>query len=41
MNIIGHIENREKLRDDWNGFIRIEKSDSGKFDIVRWYNSKK
>lgn len=31
------LENREKLRDDWNGFIRTEKSDNGKRDIVRWY----
>ena len=33
------LENREKLRDDWNGFMRIEKSDSGKWDIVRWAKS--
>lgn len=34
------LENREKLRDDWNGFIRTEKSDSGKRDIVKWYQMK-
>ena len=34
------LENREKLRDDWNGFIRTEKSESGKRDIVRWFDSK-
>lgn len=32
------LKNREKLRDDWNGFIRTEKSESGKRDIVRWYD---
>ena len=31
------LENREKLRDDWNGFIRTKKSESGKRDVVRWY----
>ena len=35
------LENREKLRDDWNGFIRTEKSESGKRDIVRWYDCKR
>ena len=32
------LENREKLREDRNGFIRTEKSESGKRDIVRWYS---
>lgn len=31
------LENREKLRDNYDGFIRTEKSESGKRDIVRWY----
>lgn len=35
------LENREKLRDDWNGFVRTEKSESGKRDIVRWYDCRK
>lgn len=35
------LENREKLRDDWNGFIRTEKSDSGKRDIIKWYDCRK
>lgn len=35
------LENREKLRDNWNGFIRTEKSESGKRDIVRWYDCRK
>lgn len=35
------LENREKLRDDWNGFVRTEKSESGKRDTVRWYDCKK
>lgn len=35
------LENREKLRDDWNGFIRTEKSESGKRDIVKWYDCRK
>lgn len=35
------LENREKLRDDWNGFIRTEKSDSGKRDVVKWYDYRK
>ena len=34
------LENREKLRDNWNGFIRTEKSKSGKRDIVKWYDYK-
>ena len=34
------LENREKLRDDWDGFIRITKSDSGKFDAVEWAKNK-
>lgn len=34
------LENRKKLRDDWNGFIRTEISESGKRDIVRWYQIK-
>lgn len=32
------LENREKLREDKNGFIRTEKSESGKRDIVKWYS---
>lgn len=32
------LENREKLRDDWPGFIRTEKSESGKRDIVKYYD---
>lgn len=35
------LENREKLRDDWNGFIRTEKSESGKRDVVRWFDYKR
>lgn len=31
------LDNREKLRDDWNGFIRTEKSENGKRDIVKYY----
>lgn len=31
------LENREKLREDYNGFIRTEKSETGKRDIVRYY----
>ena len=34
------IENREQLRDDWNGFVRVEKSESGRWDIVKWYSQK-
>lgn len=34
------LENREKLRDNWNGFIRTEKSESGKRDVVKWYQMK-
>lgn len=34
------LENREKLRDDWCGFIRTECSDSGKRDVVKWYDCK-
>ena len=33
------LENRDKLRDNRNGFIRTEKSESGKRDIVRWFDS--
>lgn len=50
MNVIGTaleelyrifgILNREKLREDWNGFLRTEKSESGKRDVVRWYQTK-
>lgn len=32
------LENREKLRENRNGFIRTEKSDSGKRDVVKWYD---
>ena len=32
------LENRAKLRDDWDGFIRTEKSESGNRDIIRWYD---
>ena len=32
------LENRVKLRDDWKGFIRTEKSESGNRDMVRWYD---
>lgn len=32
------LENREKLRENRNGFIRTEKSESGKRDIVRWFD---
>ena len=35
------LENREKLRDNWDGFIRTEKSETGKRDIVKYYLSKK
>lgn len=31
------LENREKIRDDRNGFIRTERSENGKRDIVKWY----
>lgn len=31
------LDNREKLRDDWNGFFRTEKSETGKRDIVKYY----
>lgn len=31
------LDNREKLRDDWNGFIRTEKSENGVRDIVRYH----
>ena len=34
------LENREKLRENWNGFVRTEKSESGKRDIVKWYEYK-
>lgn len=34
------LENREKLRDGRNGFIRTEKSESGKRDIVKWFDGK-
>ena len=34
------LENRMKLRDGQNGFIRTEKSESGKRDIVKWYDCK-
>ena len=32
------LENREKLREDRNGFVLTEKSESGKRDIVKWYS---
>lgn len=32
------LENREKIREDWGGFIRTEKSESGKRDVVRWFD---
>ena len=32
------LENRAKLRDDFNGFIRTEKSESGNRDIVKWFD---
>jgi hypothetical protein len=32
------LENRDKLRDNRNGFIRTEMSESGKRDIVRWFD---
>lgn len=35
------LENREKIRDDWNGFIRTEQSESGKRDVVKWYDCRK
>lgn len=35
------LENRMKLRDNWNGFVRTEKSESGKRDTVRWYECRK
>ena len=35
------LENRQKLRDNWNGFIRTEKSESGKRDVVKWYSCKR
>ena len=31
------LENRDKLRENCDGFIRTEKSDSGKRDVVRYY----
>ena len=31
------LENRDKLREDCNGFIRTEKSESDKRDVVRYY----
>ena len=34
------LENRAKLRDNFNGFIRTEKSESGNRDIVNWYEYK-
>lgn len=33
------LENRERLRENRNGFIRTEKSESGKRDIVRWFDN--
>lgn len=33
------LENREKLRENRNGFIRTEKS-GGKRSVVRWYDCK-
>lgn len=32
------LENREKIREDRSGFIRVERSESGKWDVVRWYD---
>lgn len=32
------LENRAKLRDNFDGFIRTEKSESGNRDIVKWYD---
>ena len=32
------LENREKLREDRSGFVRAEKSESGRRDIVKWYS---
>lgn len=32
------LENREKLREDRNGYVRTEKSESGKRDVVKWYS---
>ena len=34
------LENREKLRENHNGFIRTEKSETGKRDIVKYYEHK-
>ena len=34
------LENREKLRENRDGFIRTEKSESGNRDIVKWYDRK-
>ena len=34
------LENREKIRDDWNGFIRTNKSENGKRNVVEWYDCK-
>lgn len=34
------LENREKLRENRNGFIRTEKSESGKRDVVKWFDCK-
>lgn len=32
------LENREKLREDRNGYFRTEKLESGKRDVVKWYS---
>jgi len=31
------LDNRDKLRENRNGFIRTEKSENGKRDVVRYY----
>ena len=32
------LENRENLRENRNGFIKTEKSESGNRDVVRWFD---
>lgn len=34
------LENREKLREYWDGFIRVGNSESGHRDIIEWYSQK-
>lgn len=39
--LLAVLENREKIRDDWNGFLRTEISNTGKRDVIKWFENRK